>query len=66
MPPGSRAAISCNLMRAAGCLASLAYARARGATVRATLSPSPPVPPGTAAATSPCTWPTAGTASTTG
>jgi len=28
------AAISCNLLRAAGCLASLAYARARGATVR--------------------------------
>jgi hypothetical protein len=28
------AAISCNLLRAAGCLASLAYAKARGATVR--------------------------------
>ena len=28
------AAVSCNLLRAAGCLASLAYARARGATVR--------------------------------
>jgi len=28
------AAISCNLLRAAGCLASLAYARARGATMR--------------------------------
>ena len=28
------AAISCNLLRAAGALASLAYARARGATVR--------------------------------
>ena len=28
------AAISCNLLRAAGCLAGLAYARARGATVR--------------------------------
>jgi hypothetical protein len=28
------AAISCNLLRAAGCLASLAYAKARGASVR--------------------------------
>jgi hypothetical protein len=28
------AAISCNLLRAAGCLAGLAYAKARGATVR--------------------------------
>jgi hypothetical protein len=28
------AAISCNLLRAAGALASLAYARARGATIR--------------------------------
>ena len=28
------AAISCNLLRAAGCLASLTYARARGATLR--------------------------------
>jgi DDE family transposase len=28
------AAISCNLLRAAGCLASLAYAKARGATLR--------------------------------
>jgi Transposase DDE domain group 1 len=31
------AAISCNLLRAAGCLASLAYAKARGATLRAGL-----------------------------
>jgi len=28
------AALSCNLLRAAGALASLAYAKARGATVR--------------------------------
>jgi Transposase DDE domain group 1 len=28
------AALSCNLLRAAGCLASLAYAKARGATLR--------------------------------
>jgi hypothetical protein len=28
------AAISCNLLRAAGCLASLTYAKARGATIR--------------------------------
>ena len=42
------AAISCNLLRAADALASLAYGKARGTTIRR-------APPGTAAATSPCT-----------
>src|SRR6202042_2629475 len=41
------AAISCNLLRAAGCLASLAYARARGAPRRRdpiAVAPPPPRP----------------------
>ena len=47
LPPGSFlanaawlacAAISCNLLRAAGSLASLAYAKARGATLRRDLT----------------------------
>ena len=60
------AAISCNLLRAAGTLASLTYARARGATVRRDLI-------GVAARTArhgrghpPCTCQRAGTASTNG
>jgi hypothetical protein len=56
------AAIIHNLVRAAGALASLPFAKARAATIRATSSRSLPAPPGTAAATSPCTFPKAGTA----
>ena len=51
------AAISHNLLRAAGSLASLAYAKARGPRCAATSSASPPGPPATAAGTSPCTCP---------
>ena len=60
------AAIACNLLRAAGTLASLAYARARGATLRRDLINVPPAPPGQAVATAPSTCPKAGTANTSG
>ena len=61
------AAIACNLLRAAGCLASLAYGKARGAT-------HPPRPdrrrrphrPARPRAPSRCTGPKAGSASTNG
>jgi hypothetical protein len=49
------AAMAHNLLRAAGALASPLLARTRVATSAATWSRSPPAPPGTAAATSPCT-----------
>jgi hypothetical protein len=60
------AAIAHNLLRAAGSLASLAYARARGATLRRDLIDVAAAPPGTAAGTSRCTCPKAGTASSSG
>jgi hypothetical protein len=60
------AAISHNLLRAAGSLASLAYAKAKEPRCAATSSTSPPAPPVTAVATSPCTCPKNGTTSTSG
>ena len=60
------AAITCNLLRAAGTLASLTYARARGATVRRDLIDVAARTAATAAATSPCTCPKAGTTTRSG
>jgi hypothetical protein len=57
----AHAAISCNLLRAAGTLANLGYAKARGTNLRRDLTTSLPAPPATAAATSPSTCPRAGT-----
>src|SRR5712691_6918274 len=59
------AAMAHNLVRAAGALASLPFAKARAATVRRDLI-AVPAPPATAGATSPPTGPTAGTANTNG
>jgi hypothetical protein len=55
------AAISHNLLRAAGALASLAHAKARAPPFGPTSSTSPPASPATAAGTSPCTCPGTGT-----
>jgi hypothetical protein len=60
------AAISCNLLRAAGCLASLAYAKARGATVGRDLIAVAARTARHGRATSLCTCPKDGTASTNG
>jgi len=51
-----------NLVRAAGSLASLAFAKARAATIRRDLIAVAAAPPGTDAATSSSTCPRAGTA----
>ena len=55
-----------NLLRAAGALASLPYAKARAATIRRDLIAVAARTAWQAAAASPCTCPTAGTASTNG
>ena len=55
------AAITQNLLRAAGSLASLFYARARGAAVREGLIEVRHGSPAPAAAASPCTHPSIGT-----
>jgi hypothetical protein len=60
------AAITGNLLRAAGCLAGLACAKARGATLRRDLIDVAARTASTAAATSPSTCPMAGTASRNG
>jgi hypothetical protein len=60
------AAISHNLLRAAGSLASLACAKARGATLRHDLIDVAARTARPAAGTSPCTCPKAGTASRNG
>ena len=60
------AAIAHNLLRAAGALASLAYARARGATLRRDLINVAARTARPAAATSPCTCPKAGSANNSG
>ena len=62
----SIAAMAHNLLRAAGALASRPFAKARAATIRRDLIAVAAALPGTAAATSPCTCPRAGTASTNG
>jgi hypothetical protein len=51
-----------NLLRAAGTLASLPYAKAAPRPSAATSSPSPPAPPATVADTSSATCPKTGTA----
>ena len=60
------AAISHNLLRAAGTLASPATPAPAAPPCAATSSTSPPASPATAEATSPCTCPKAGTANRTG
>jgi hypothetical protein len=60
------AAISHNLLRAAGSLASLAYAKARGATLRRDLIDVAARTARHGHATSPCTSPKAGIASRSG
>ena len=55
-----------NLLRAAGSLASLAYTKARGTTLRRNLIDVAAAPPGRAAGTSRCTCPKAGTANSNG
>jgi hypothetical protein len=65
-PQTDPAAIAHNLLRAAGSLASLACAKARGATIRRDLIDVAAAPPGTATGKSRCTCPKAGTANTNG
>ena len=60
------AAMSCNLLRAAGCLAAWPAPKPAAPPCAAISSASRRGPPATAAATSPCTCPKAGTASTNG